>query len=114
MEQSNFVTFGKQICQSGFEGESSGRQSSRITLALVANHWVTLPGSWVEPGIALIIAYVGLQNLVWRNSRHGAWLARGFGLLHGFGFAGADLGGAALGWQSLASQFTSRFNQTFP
>jgi hydrogenase/urease accessory protein HupE len=60
-----------------------------ITLALAANHWVTPPGSWVEPGIALTIAYVGLLNLVWRNSRHGAWLAFGFGLVHGFGFAGA-------------------------
>jgi HupE / UreJ protein len=60
-----------------------------ITLGLAANHWVTPPGSWVEPGIALTIAYVGLLNLVWRNSRHGAWLAFGFGLVHGFGFAGA-------------------------
>jgi HupE / UreJ protein len=60
-----------------------------ITLALAANHWVTPPGSWVEPAIALTIAYVGLLNLVWRNSRHGAWLAFGFGLVHGFGFAGA-------------------------
>jgi hypothetical protein len=60
-----------------------------ITLALAANHWVTPPGSWVEPGIALTIAYVGLVNLLWRKSRHGAWLAFGFGLVHGFGFAGA-------------------------
>ena len=60
-----------------------------LTLALAANHWVTPPGSWVEPGIALTIAYVGLLNLLWRNSQHGAWLAFGFGLVHGFGFAGA-------------------------
>ncbi len=60
-----------------------------LTLALAANHWVTPPGPWVEPAIALTIAYVGLVNLVWRSSAHGAWLAFGFGLVHGFGFAGA-------------------------
>jgi HupE / UreJ protein len=60
-----------------------------ITLALAANGWVTPPGEWVEPAIALTIAYVGLANLFWQNQKHGAWLAFFFGLVHGFGFAGA-------------------------
>ncbi len=60
-----------------------------VTLALAANGWVTPPGSWIEPAIALTIAYVGLANLLWRQIRHGIWLAFGFGLIHGFGFAGA-------------------------
>jgi len=59
-----------------------------LTLALAANGWVTPPGSLVEPAIALTIAYVGLVSLVWRECRHSAWLAFGFGLVHGFGFAG--------------------------
>jgi hypothetical protein len=60
-----------------------------LTLALAANGWVTPPGSLVEPAIALTIAYVGLVSLVRRECRHSAWLAFGFGLVHGFGFAGA-------------------------
>ena len=71
-----------------------------VTLALAANHWVTPPGAWVEPGIALTIAYVGMVNLAWRQSRHGVWLALGFGLVHGFGFAGALA-------QTLATQGTT-------
>lgn len=60
-----------------------------LTLGLAASGVVTAPGAWVEPAIALTIAYVGLLNLVWRQTRHGIWLAFGFGLIHGFGFAGA-------------------------
>jgi hydrogenase/urease accessory protein HupE len=60
-----------------------------VTLVLAANGLVTPPGNWVEPAIALTIAYVGLVNLLWQNQRHGAWLAFFFGLVHGFGFAGA-------------------------
>lgn len=60
-----------------------------MTLALAAAGLVTPPGEIIEPAIALTIAYVGLIGLVWRRSRHGAWLALLFGLVHGFGFAGA-------------------------
>ena len=59
-----------------------------LTLALAANGWVRLPGASVEAAIALTIAYVGLMNLLGRN-RHSTQLAFGFGLVHGFGFAGA-------------------------
>ena len=59
-----------------------------LTLGLAASGLVTPPGDWVEPAIALTIAYVGLSNLLGYN-RHGVSLAFVFGLVHGFGFAGA-------------------------
>jgi hypothetical protein len=60
-----------------------------ITLALSSLEVVSLPGSVVEPLIALSIAVVAVENLVttelhrWRLP-----LVFGFGLLHGLGFAG--------------------------
>jgi hypothetical protein len=59
-----------------------------LTLGLAASGLVAAPGAWVEPAIALTIAYVGLANLLGYH-RHGAALAFAFGLVHGFGFAGA-------------------------
>jgi hypothetical protein len=47
------------------------------------------PSSIVEPAIALSVAYVGVENLVARSHDRRAWLAFGFGLLHGLGFASA-------------------------
>lgn len=63
--------------------------SHSLTLALAASGLVTPPGALVEPAIALTIAYVGLSNLYFRKRGHGLALAFGFGLVHGFGFAGA-------------------------
>jgi hypothetical protein len=65
-----------------------------ITLTLAALTIVVLPSRLVESGIALSVVLAALNNLhpVVANGR---WLAAfGFGLLHGFGFAGAlhDLG----------------------
>jgi hypothetical protein len=59
-----------------------------LTLGLAASGLVSLPGVWVEPAIALTIFYVGLSNLL-GFSRHNIALAFAFGLIHGFGFAGA-------------------------
>lgn len=59
-----------------------------LTLGLAAGGLVSLPGAWVEPAIALTIAYVGLSNLL-GFSRYNIALAFAFGLVHGFGFAGA-------------------------
>ena len=59
------------------------------TLALAALGLVTPPSTLIEPAIALTVAYVGLANLMqWKNVHH-IGLAFGFGLVHGFGFAGA-------------------------
>ncbi len=71
-----------------------------VTLGLAAAGLVTPPGALVEPAIALSIAYVGLCNVYRRQNAHGVVLALGFGLLHGFGFAGALA--TTLGEQGLA------------
>lgn len=59
-----------------------------LTLGLAAGRVIPAPGEWVEPAIALTIAYVGLANLT-KTFTHGALLAFAFGLVHGLGFAGA-------------------------
>jgi len=53
--------------------------------------------------IALSIVFVGVDNLLVRGGRDArAWIAFGFGLVHGFGFASVlremDLPARALGW----------------
>jgi len=60
-----------------------------ITLALAAMRIVTPPAQFVEPAIALSIAYVAIENLVGDPGRRRWPTAFGFGLIHGFGFAGA-------------------------
>ncbi len=65
-----------------------------ITLTLAALGVVSLPSRWVESAIALSVVLAALNNVFPVVSR-GRWLAAfAFGLLHGFGFAGAlaDLG----------------------
>ena len=59
-----------------------------ITLGLASFNLVELPGSVVEPLIAITIIYVALENL-WRgdNPKGREWLTFFFGLIHGFGFA---------------------------
>jgi HupE / UreJ protein len=59
-----------------------------ISLALVVIGGFHAPPSIVEPLIAASIAWVGIENLLQRG--HGTrWVVFGFGLIHGFGFAGA-------------------------
>lgn len=60
-----------------------------ITLALAALHVLALPPSFVEPAIALSVAYVGVENLVLPDARRRWRITFPFGLVHGFGFAGA-------------------------
>ncbi|HKU86757.1 MAG TPA: HupE/UreJ family protein [Casimicrobiaceae bacterium] len=65
-----------------------------ITLTLAALGVVDLPSRWVESAIALSVVLAALNNL-YPIVANGRWIAAfGFGLLHGFGFAGAlqDLG----------------------
>jgi hypothetical protein len=65
-----------------------------ITLTLAALSIVVLPSRFVESGIALSVVLAALNNL-FPVVANGRWMAAfGFGLLHGFGFAGAlhDLG----------------------
>ncbi len=65
-----------------------------ITLTLAALGVVSLPSRWVESAIALSVVLAALNN-VFPVVNRGRWMAAfAFGLLHGFGFAGAlaDLG----------------------
>lgn len=59
-----------------------------ITLALAALGIVNIPGSIVEPLIALSIVYVAVENIFTDGlSRWRPAIIFGFGLLHGLGFA---------------------------
>jgi hypothetical protein len=65
-----------------------------ITLTLAALGVVSLPSRWIESAIALSVVLAAINN-VFPMVSHGRWLAAfAFGLVHGFGFAGAlrDLG----------------------
>ena len=61
-----------------------------ITLGLSVLEIVSLPSATIEALIALTIIYLALEIKDERNNKSTPWLmAFGFGLLHGFGFAGA-------------------------
>lgn len=61
-----------------------------ITLALAALNVVTLPPRVVEPAIAASIIFVALENFRASEKKWQRYaLTCGFGLIHGFGFAGA-------------------------
>lgn len=60
-----------------------------VTMALAVLGAVRLPSRWVETGIAVSIAYVAVENLLGRGVRRRWLVSLGFGLLHGFGLAGA-------------------------
>jgi hydrogenase/urease accessory protein HupE len=60
-----------------------------ITIALaVLGVWAPSP-SFVEPAIALSVAYVGVENFFVKNANRRWLITFPFGLVHGFGFAGA-------------------------
>jgi len=69
-----------------------------LTLAAATLGWVHVPQKPVEAVIALSILFVAMEIVHWRQGRPGItrrwpWLvAFTFGLLHGFGFAGALTG----------------------
>lgn len=59
-----------------------------ITLSLAALHVIVLPSRLVESAIAVSVIIAALVNLLPRTAgASGVWVAFGFGLLHGFGFA---------------------------
>jgi HupE / UreJ protein len=60
-----------------------------ITLALAALSLFAPSPRLVEPAIALSIAYVGMENLFVKDARQRWRITFPFGLIHGFGFAGA-------------------------
>jgi hydrogenase/urease accessory protein HupE len=60
-----------------------------ITLALAALSIVAPSPRLVEPAIAVSIAYVGVENLFAKDASKRWRITFPFGLIHGFGFAGA-------------------------
>ncbi len=58
-----------------------------LTLIASALRPGLLPTFWVEPAIALSVAYVAVENLTRRQPRRRWVLVFAFGLVHGFGFA---------------------------
>ncbi len=60
-----------------------------ISLALATLHVVSVGPRIVEPAIALSIAYVGIENLFVKDGSKRWRITFPFGLIHGFGFAGA-------------------------
>lgn len=59
-----------------------------VTLGLASLRVLSVPASVIEPLIALTIALTALDNLRPFLGRRRAFAAFGFGLIHGFGFAG--------------------------
>lgn len=60
-----------------------------ITLSLAALNIVVIPSSVVEPAIAASIVFVAVENFLSRDVDRRWRIAFVFGLVHGFGFAGA-------------------------
>jgi hypothetical protein len=60
-----------------------------ISIAASVLGFVVPNPRWVEPAIALSIAYVGVENFFVKSADRRFILTFPFGLVHGFGFAGA-------------------------
>lgn len=60
-----------------------------LTLGLAAAGWVSVPAGIIEPLIALSIALVAIENILFSHmTKWRPLLVFGFGLFHGLGFAG--------------------------
>jgi hydrogenase/urease accessory protein HupE len=60
-----------------------------ITLSMATLNLVVIPGAIVEPAIAASIVYVAMENFFTRTIDRRWRITFAFGLIHGFGFAGA-------------------------
>jgi len=59
-----------------------------LSLAIGTFGWWVPPSSWIEPLIALSIAWVGVENFFVEDSSKRWRITLPFGFIHGFGFAG--------------------------
>ena len=89
-----------------------------ITLSVAALNIFDPPSRIVEPAIALSIVFIGVDNLIVRGGRDvRAWIAFGFGFVHGFGFAGVlremGLESRALAWSLLSFNLGVEIGQLF-
>ena len=60
-----------------------------MTLSLAALNIIVIPSKVVEPAIAASIVYVAMENFITRDIDKRWRITFAFGLIHGFGFAGA-------------------------
>ncbi|OQW75187.1 MAG: hypothetical protein BVN35_08770 [Proteobacteria bacterium ST_bin11] len=58
-----------------------------LTLSLTVLHYISLPSRWVESAIAASVVLAALNNIYPVLSGCRAWLAFGFGLIHGMGIS---------------------------
>ena len=63
--------------------------SHSVTLGLAVMGVIAPSPSLIEPIIALSVAYVGVENFIVKDAEKRWRIAGVFGLIHGFGFAGA-------------------------
>lgn len=59
-----------------------------LSLAIGTFGWWVPPSSWIEPLIALSIAWVGVENFFVEDAAKRWRITLPFGFIHGFGFAG--------------------------
>ena len=89
-----------------------------VSLSLAAFGVFSPRSRLIEPAIALVIVYVGVDNLLVRDGRDmRAWIAVVFGLIHGFGFANVlramELSRRALGWSLVSLHVGLEISQLF-
>ena len=82
------------VCHRAFALVTVFTVAHSVTLWMAVMQFVSLPSQWVEVTIALSIVVTCAHNLYPVLKLPARWVAFGFGLIHGFGFAGVltDLG----------------------
>ncbi|WP_152966776.1 HupE/UreJ family protein [Sporosarcina globispora] len=74
-----------------------------VTLGLTALNVISIPPEIVEPLIALSIAYVAIETILFPNSKYRLLVVFIFGLFHGMGFAGVLQLTGGVTWKTLLS-----------
>lgn len=83
------IAFGAKRLRSAVLPISAFTLAHSITLAIASLGVFVLSPRLVEPAIAASIAYVSFENVLRPAPAHRSLVTFSFGLLHGFGFAGA-------------------------
>ncbi|MFA6235965.1 MAG: HupE/UreJ family protein [Bacteriovorax sp.] len=58
-----------------------------LSLLLALFGVISIPARFIEPAIAMSIVFLAAEGILRKKTLHRFWLASGFGLIHGFGFA---------------------------
>jgi hydrogenase/urease accessory protein HupE len=81
--------FGERRARGIFLAVTAFTLAHSVTLALAVLGIVVPSGELIEPLIALSVAYVGVENFLVKDPQKRWRVTLPFGLIHGFGFAGA-------------------------